>query len=118
MATGRGTRATSVGTPSLYRQKATQSSASVGSLLVCGASFTPKTTVKDVLTLVQDYDNHRNIYKPEVIASRLISHRGSDFQIYLRLPKKPSATVDCELDRFSLLLQPAPDRFSRALIEL
>jgi len=53
-----------------------------------GASFTPKTTVKDVLTLVQDYDNHRNIYKPEVIASRLISHRGSDFQIYLRQLKK------------------------------
>ena len=86
--------------------------------MVCGASFTPKTTVKDVLTLVQDYDNHRNIYKPEVIAARLISHRGSDFRIYLRLPKKPSATVDCELDRFSLLLQPAPDRFSRVLIEL
>src|SRR5450755_674178 len=46
---------------------------------------------------------HRNIYKPEVIASRLISHRGSDFQIYLRLLKKRSATVDCERDRFSLL---------------
>jgi hypothetical protein len=38
-----------------------------------GASFIPGTTVEDVLALVQDYDNHKNIYKPEVIASRLVS---------------------------------------------
>ena len=63
-----------------------------------GASFTPNTTVKDVLTLVQDYDNHRNIYKPEVIASRLISHRGNDFQIHLRLLKKKLVTVVLDTD--------------------
>jgi hypothetical protein len=63
-----------------------------------GASFTPNTTVKEVLALVQDYDNHRNIYKPEVIASRLISHRGSDFQIYLRLLKKKIITVVLDTD--------------------
>ena len=58
-----------------------------------GASFVPGATVEDVLALVQDYDNHENIYKPEVIASRLISHRGNDFQVYLRLLKKKIVTV-------------------------
>jgi hypothetical protein len=59
----------------------------IGAALISGA------TVEDVLALIQDYDNHKNIYKPEVIASRLISHHGNDFQIYLRLLKKKIVTV-------------------------
>ncbi len=58
-----------------------------------GAAFTPDATVERVLTLVQDYDNHKNIYKPEVIASKVMSHRGNDFKIYLRLLKKKVMTV-------------------------
>jgi len=63
-----------------------------------GASFIPGTAVEDVLALVQDYDNHKNIYKPEMIASRLISHRGNDFQIYYRLLKKKVVTVILDTD--------------------
>ncbi len=58
-----------------------------------GAAFIPGKTVNDTLTLVQDYDNHKNIYKPEVIASSLISRQGNDFQIYLRVLKKKIITV-------------------------
>lgn len=58
-----------------------------------GTAFVPGTTVGDTLALLQDYDNHENIYKPEVIASKLISRRGNDFQIYLRLLKKKILTV-------------------------
>ena len=63
-----------------------------------GASCIPGTTVGDVLALVQDYDNHKNLYKPEVIASRLISHRDNEFQIYLRLLKKKLVTVVLDTD--------------------
>jgi hypothetical protein len=63
-----------------------------------GAAFIPGTTVQGVLALVQDYDNHKNIYKPEVIASKLIKHRGNDFQIYLRLLKRKIATVVLDTD--------------------
>lgn len=63
-----------------------------------GASFILGTTVDEVLALVQDYDNHKNIYKPEVIASRIISHRGNDFQIYLRILKKKVVTVVLDTD--------------------
>ena len=63
-----------------------------------GASFIPDTTVAQVLTLVQDYDNHKEIYKPEVIASRLISHRANDFQVYFRLLKKKIVTVVLDTD--------------------
>ena len=63
-----------------------------------GTLFIPDTSVEEVLALVQDYDNHRNIYKPEVVASKLISHCGNDFQIYLRLLKKKIVTVVLDTD--------------------
>ncbi len=63
-----------------------------------GAAFIPATNLKKTLALVQDYDNHKNIYKPEVIASRLISHRDNNFQIYLRLLKKKIMTVVLDTD--------------------
>ncbi|MFZ0136613.1 MAG: hypothetical protein WAK89_06125 [Candidatus Sulfotelmatobacter sp.] len=62
------------------------------------AGFIAGTTVKDVLALIQNYDNYRNVYKPEVIASRLISHQDGDFKIYLRLLKKKLLTVVLDTD--------------------
>jgi hypothetical protein len=57
------------------------------------AALIPGATVKQTVRLVQDYNNHKHIYKPEVIDSRLLSHQGGDFQIYLRLLKKKIITV-------------------------
>ena len=62
------------------------------------AVFVPATNLKKTLRLIQDYDNHKNIYKPEVIASRLVSHRGNDFRISLRLLKKKIMTVVLDTD--------------------
>lgn len=58
-----------------------------------GAVFVPDRTVKQVLSLVQDYSNHKNIYKPEVIESGVVSRAGDRFQVYLRLLKKKIITV-------------------------
>ena len=55
-------------------------------------------TVEQALALVQDYDNHKNIYKPEVMESKLISHDGNDFKIFLRLLKKKIITVVLDTD--------------------
>ena len=41
-----------------------------------GATCVPDTTMEKTLALVQDYDNHKNIYQPEVIGSRLIRRTG------------------------------------------
>jgi len=57
------------------------------------ASFIPDSAIQDVLAVIQDYDNHKNIYKPEVIDSKLISRHDNDFEIYLRLLKKKIITV-------------------------
>ena len=63
-----------------------------------GAVFIPHTTVEEALALVQDYDNHKDIYKPEVLDSKLISHHGNDFKIFLRLLKKKIITVVLDTD--------------------
>jgi len=63
-----------------------------------GAVFVPGATVKQALALVQSYDNHKNIYRPEVIDSKLISHHGHDFKISLRLLKKKVITVVLDTD--------------------
>jgi hypothetical protein len=58
-----------------------------------GAVSIPHTTLEQTLARVQDYDNHKKIYKPEVMDSRLLTHRGNDFTIFLRLLKKKIITV-------------------------
>ncbi len=62
------------------------------------AEFIPATNIKKTLALIQDYDKHESIYKPEVIASKLINRQGNDFQIYLRLFKKKIMTVVLDTD--------------------
>lgn len=62
------------------------------------AALIPESTINEVLAVIQDYDNHKNIYKPDVINSRLISREGNDFQIHLRLLKKKIITVVLDTD--------------------
>jgi hypothetical protein len=63
-----------------------------------GAALVPDVTVGQVLALVQNYDNHQNIYEPEVMESKLLSHDGNDFEIFLRLLKKKIITVVLDTD--------------------
>jgi len=58
-----------------------------------GALCIPGVTIEKTLAVVQDYDNHKNTYQPEVIGSKLIGRQENDFQIYLRLRKKKIITV-------------------------
>jgi hypothetical protein len=58
-----------------------------------GSVFIPGATLESTLAEGRDYDRHKDIYKPEVIDSRIISHTGNDFHIYLRLLKKKVITV-------------------------
>jgi hypothetical protein len=63
-----------------------------------GAVFIPGATVGQVLATIQQYDRHKDLYKPEVIDSKLLSRTGDEFEIYLRLLKKKVITVVLETD--------------------
>jgi hypothetical protein len=58
-----------------------------------GAVLIPGATMAETLAFIQDYDNHKNVYQPDVIDSRLLTRDGDHFQIYLRLLKKKVITV-------------------------
>jgi len=62
------------------------------------AAFIPASTIQEIFAVIQDYDNHKNIYKPEVVESKLIRRDKNDFQIYLRLLKKKVITVVLDTD--------------------
>lgn len=58
-----------------------------------GAVFIAGATLDRVLAFVEDYDNHKNFYKPEVVDSKTVSHSGDQYAVFLRLLKKKVLTV-------------------------
>jgi hypothetical protein len=58
-----------------------------------GVIFIPGATIPQVLAVLRDYDNHKNIYKPDVRRSQLLEHSGNQFEVYLQLYRKTIVTV-------------------------
>jgi hypothetical protein len=58
-----------------------------------GAMFMPNTTVSKIKEVLQDYENYKQFYKPEVIESKQLAHQGDEYDIFLRIRKKQVLTV-------------------------
>ena len=58
-----------------------------------GATFVPGVNLDQTLALLRNYDNHKQIYAPEVIDSKLLSRDGNHSRVYLRLRKQKLITV-------------------------
>jgi hypothetical protein len=52
-----------------------------------GAVFIPNASLKRTLAIVQDYEHHKDFYKPEVADAKIRSRTGDDFQVYMRIVK-------------------------------
>jgi hypothetical protein len=52
-----------------------------------GAIFFPGASLPEVLAVIQDYDHFQQIYKPEIVRSRLIARNGQTFQVLVRIHK-------------------------------
>ena len=52
-----------------------------------GAVFVPNTNLRRTLSAVQDYDHHREAYKPDIVDTKLESREGDNFLVYLRIIK-------------------------------
>lgn len=63
-----------------------------------GMVFLPGATLDRVLALVQNYDDHKNAYAPEVIESKLVRRTGDFFQVRLRLRKHKLITIVLNTD--------------------
>jgi hypothetical protein len=58
-----------------------------------GAVFIPKGTVRLVVDLVEDYNHHQDVYRPDVVRSRLLSHNDDEFKVFMRFRQKKVITV-------------------------
>jgi hypothetical protein len=58
-----------------------------------GAVFIPSARVEDVMKVVRDYNRHQDFYRPEVVSSRILSNRGDEYKVRLRLLKRKVITV-------------------------
>ncbi|MCC7173551.1 MAG: hypothetical protein IT159_00020 [Bryobacterales bacterium] len=58
-----------------------------------GAVFVPGVTLDSALALLRNYDEHQTIYRPEVMASKVLEHDQDRYRVYLRLLKKKVLTV-------------------------
>lgn len=64
------------------------------------AAVVKDATVDDVLAVLRDYASYKEVYEPEVVDSRVLSHSGNDWQVRLTMYKKKvlSATLVGDFD--------------------
>jgi len=62
-----------------------------------GAVFIPNASLDQVLAAQQNYNNHKNTHRPEVLDSKLLRRDGNDYKVYLRVSKS-KATVTAVLN--------------------
>jgi hypothetical protein len=75
-----------------------------------GVVFVPGATADEAVRLLQDYDRHQDIYKPNVARSKLLSHTGDQFKMSLRFYMKKVITVVVNSDHEARFSRPEPGR--------
>ncbi|MBZ5626900.1 MAG: hypothetical protein LAQ69_50730 [Acidobacteriia bacterium] len=75
-----------------------------------GSVFIPGVTLVKTLSAMQDY-NHKEAYRPEVMASRILVRSGNDFVVYMRLLKKKVITVVLDTEHDIHYFQVGPGRW-------
>jgi hypothetical protein len=58
-----------------------------------GVVFIPGTTMEKTMRMIQDYDHQAEVYAPQVVRAKTISHAGDNFHVYMRLREKEIITV-------------------------
>jgi hypothetical protein len=64
-----------------------------------GALFIPGVTLAQVTSFLQDYEVHKNYFRPEVIDSRLVSHDGNTWRLRYRVVKRYIITLVVNTDQ-------------------
>lgn len=81
-----------------------------------GSVFIPRVTLRDVLSVVQDYDRHGDFYRPDVESARIESRQGNEFLVSMRIVKAKFMLSDVlNTEQAIQFVQLDPQRvFSRA----
>jgi hypothetical protein len=57
------------------------------------ATLVPGATARDVIGLLQDYAAYKTHYTPQVMESKVLSHAGPEWRVFLKMMKKQILTV-------------------------
>jgi hypothetical protein len=77
-----------------------------------GVVFVPRKTVSQAVALLQDYDRHQSIYKPNVDRSKTLSRDGDRFKVFLRFHMEKGLTAVVNSDHEAVFTRDASDRAS------
>jgi hypothetical protein len=80
-----------------------------------GTVFLPGVTVKQAVTLMQDYDRHASVFAPAVVKARLLHRDGDRFRVHLRFHMKKVVSVTVDTDNLAEFTQPRPERAYSAI---
>jgi hypothetical protein len=58
-----------------------------------GTMFMPGATLAQVQSVLRDYSNYKNYYRPKVIESQQLAHSGDEYDVLLRLYEKHILTI-------------------------
>lgn len=75
-----------------------------------GVAFIPGATLEEVVTLLQDYGRHAQIYSPAVQQSKVLSRDGDRFKVFLRFYQKKGIAVTVNSEHDAEFVRPGGDR--------
>jgi hypothetical protein len=75
-----------------------------------GAAFIPGAKLDDVLGVLQDYDHQSTYYAPDVERSKIESHEGDHFRVFLRFRRHKVITVVLNTEHEVRYFRDAPER--------
>ncbi|MGH9384451.1 MAG: hypothetical protein ACRD2N_09220, partial [Vicinamibacterales bacterium] len=75
-----------------------------------GVVFVPGATVDRAVALMQDYNRHAELFRPAVVASKLLERNGDEFRIHLRFFMKKIIAVTMNTEHEARFVRPAADR--------
>ena len=76
-----------------------------------GCVFLAGVSLDRTLALMRDYNRHQDIYRPEVVASRILEHHENDYRVSMRLLKKLVLTVVLDTEHEVHYVRLGPNRW-------
>lgn len=77
-----------------------------------GSMFMPGATLARVQSVLQNYGNYKNYYRPKVIESKQLARTGDDYEVFLRLHEEHVLTVILNANYRILYRRPDPQHLT------
>jgi hypothetical protein len=79
-----------------------------------GRMFIPGATLAEVKSVMQDYGDYKNFYKPKIIDSEELAHHEGEFDVFLRMYEKHVLTVVLNTEYHIRYAMPDPQELTIA----